>query len=185
MPIIKGSCHPQRTRGMVKTSRGRVKGTPLDCKRTLPPAHSCRVSARPRRRDAHRPGRPRRRRETSPRRERLPRRVRTSKSTVRAGHARPLLQKRCVTLASSAISCPGVDLAPALLPISFPRATHALSCPTAATAARNDPDSVPQRQQQPGPPKNHEQVRRPGPGPLVPEPPLRGRRPAPRPRDDY
>ena len=62
--------------------------------------------------------------------------------TVRAGHARPLLQKRCVTLASSAISCPGVPRAPALLPFGFPRATHAVSCPTDATAAPNDPDFV-------------------------------------------
>ena len=32
----------------VSTSHGRVKETPLDCKRTLPPAHSCGGSARPR-----------------------------------------------------------------------------------------------------------------------------------------
>ena len=102
-------------------------------------AHSCGVSAT---RTAYRQGRPRRRRETCPRRERLLRRVWTCKSTVRAGHARPLLQKRCVTLASSSISCPGAHRAPALLPFGFPRATHAASCPTDATAAPNDPDSV-------------------------------------------
>ena len=185
MPIMKGSCTSKRTRGMVKTSHGRVKGTPLDCKRTLPPAHSCGGSARPpppRRAPAG---------PTSPPLRDVPasgetwRRVGTSESTVRAGHARPLLQKRCVTLASSSISCPGAHRAPALLPFFFPRATHAIPCPTAATAAPNDPDSVPQRQQQPRPAKNHEQVRRPGPGPLVPELAVCGRRPAPRPRDDY
>ena len=45
---MKASAAPQRTRGMVNTSHGRVKETPLDCKRTLPRAYSSGVSARPR-----------------------------------------------------------------------------------------------------------------------------------------
>ena len=120
---MKARAAPQRTRGMVNTSHGRVKETPLDCKRTLPPAHSCGVSARPRPPRRARQGRTRRRCETCPRRERLLRRVCTSKISVGAGHARPLLDPAHIDEARQ--RCPRLHLAPALLPNPWPRTPHA------------------------------------------------------------
>ena len=164
----------------VSTSHGRVKETPLDCKRTLPPAHSCGVSARPRPPRRARQGRTRRRCETCRRRERLFRRVCTSKITVGAGHARrsqsshPIfLQQIDQKLPQASTSRPHCCRTP-----GRGRLTRH-SCATPANAPQNDPDWCPSAS------NSHEQVRRPGPGPLVPELAVCGRRPAPRPRDDY
>ena len=77
-------------------------------------------------------------------------------------------------------AAPGVHLAPALLLNPWPRTPH-------AAFLRHTPKRGAKR---PGfgdtAPATDEQVRRPGPRPLVPEPHLRGRRrPAPRPRDNH
>ena len=87
-------------------------------------AHACGCLVRSRGvRDAHRQGRTRRRCETCRRRERLFRRVCTSKITVGAGHARPLLDPAHLDEARQ--RCPRLHLAPALLPNPWPRTPHA------------------------------------------------------------
>ena len=144
---MKARAAPQRTRGMVNTSHGRVKETPLDCKRTLPPAHSCGVSARPPPPRRARQGRTRRRCETCPRRERLVRRVWTCKITVRAGHARRSQSSHPIFFATDRPkAAPGVHLAPALLPNPGRGRLTRHSCATPQNAAPNDPDLVTQHQ---------------------------------------
>ena len=167
----------------VSTSHGRVKETPLDCKRTLPPAHSYGVSARPpppRRAPAG---------PTSPPRPRVGRDMETGRHVrnhrPRGARAASVAKKMCHS-----------GFVGHKLPGRPPRARIAAETLAPGDPRHLVPDSRNRGAQRPGfraaapatakTHKHHEQVRRPVPGPLVPEPPLRGRRrPAPRPRDNH
>ena len=123
---MKARAAPQRTRGMVNTSHGRVKETPLDCKRTLPRAYSSGVSARPR------PPRHARSGPNSPPLRDVPASGAARPTGLdmqnhrwRGARAAKPIQSPHFFATDRPKAAPGVHLAPALLPNPWPRTPHA------------------------------------------------------------
>ena len=108
------------------TSHGRVKETPLDCKRTLPPAHSCGVSGRPPppRRAPAGPNSPPLRDVPASRAAR-PTGLDLQNHRSRGARAAKPIQSPHFFATDRPKAAPGVHLAPALLPNPWPRTPHA------------------------------------------------------------